>query len=449
MASTYLNILVDDDTGTPTEPNYDGTPLDSTFFAGIEAILNEFMTRPTKTVGGVWTWETAGLHSFSGAVTPTNRLLVRNTQSGSSNTASLAVGNNLADVVGELAVYAGDATISGASAPNRTVLAGHGTYGLAFIASHINGELSWFTNNTYVMNLRVSSSLRQLQLSPDPISSGSQFIIGNHPNNPGPAVVQSGSPGVTSESAMFGCNWHGTSTSASGRVNTTVGGGYLLLYTNGTIQFNSVSSAGVSTQLFNAQLVGSSHASFCVGGSSGGIPGNVELASGTGSPVSGQLLFGGDGSGWQLRIGRNDGGAILHLWKLTDSGELSPIADGIRNLGSTGAKMAHVYTVNLSATGVVQPLVDSTGGLGQASNRWASLYVLDANFGDASFDNGWSITEGEKVGLGEGLAFVNKENDLCMFIDDEGSLFVHETRPLRLLLDDYRRMSKKERLRGR
>lgn len=49
-----------------------------------------------------------------------------------------------------------------------------------------------------------------------------------------------------------------------------------------------------------------------------GAIGSVQITSNQPSPVSGKLLFGGDGSGWQFRIARNLGGTVTDMMSFVD-----------------------------------------------------------------------------------------------------------------------------------
>jgi hypothetical protein len=55
-------------------------------------------------------------------------------------------------------------------------------------------------------------------------------------------------------------------------------------------------------------------------GNSWGYTGQVQLAGMAASPVSGRLIFGTDGTGWQFRIGKNQSGAITDIVTFTDAG---------------------------------------------------------------------------------------------------------------------------------
>jgi len=56
------------------------------------------------------------------------------------------------------------------------------------------------------------------------------------------------------------------------------------------------------------------------GSGNAGSTGTLQWQANPGSPVSGRLLFGTDGTGWQLRIGKNQGGAITDYVQVQDNG---------------------------------------------------------------------------------------------------------------------------------
>lgn len=63
-----------------------------------------------------------------------------------------------------------------------------------------------------------------------------------------------------------------------------------------------------------------------------------------------------------------------------------------------------VNILNLQSTGIAvvsgncQPEADNTRSLGTALRRWSDMYAVNVHAGDVTLDNGWAITEGDKVG---------------------------------------------------
>lgn len=454
MASQFQSIaaLISDDTGTPDAPNGDGTQINSTLFAAIDAILNEILTRATKTVGGVWTWETAGSHVMSGSINTANELLIRNTGSNANSIAQVRLGNNLADDIGKVFV-----TSTANSAPNKLVVQSNGAGGIS-LAVGVLAPISISGNGGGVVF---------------PGNTVDTMVLGGFNITPTTAFLNNAGQGVGNNTGLLiGANigtWNTATGSSYGtQANTTLPSWALDLggtRGNDGAPWNADAftvmrrpGAGTWSRGMTLGLVGG-FPNLHVGRSTFGGIGGVSIGEGLGTPVSGQILFGGDGSGWQLRFGRNDAGTISHFWLMTDSGHFLPVNDAVSNIGSGGNRIATITSVNVLATNVgatafsvgnsgMIPTADSAAPLGSASFRYSTIYAVDSNFGDVSFDNDWSITEGEKVGLGHGLAFVRNDQELCMFIDAQGTLFVNRTRPLGDLTKFYRKMSKQERMRG-
>jgi hypothetical protein len=450
MASTFNSIaaLVTDDTGTPEAPNGDGTQINSSFFAAVDAILNEMLTRSAKTVGGVWTWESPGSHTFQASSTSANELLVSNTNAGTSSIAQFRLGNNS---IGDLArLYV---TSSTASLVNKTILETKG-----------NGLRLAATGSTGTIELLSAGSTLKLTLpgnTVDTLKLGTNTLISQ---NSGFNSVYNGiliASNITTMDTVVGSGFGTQGNTAVASWVADIGGsrgGDGAPWGSDQFALLRRPAAGTWDRALTLGMLGG-FPNMTVGTSalSGGI-GGVTIGQGTGTPVAGQILFGGNGSGWQLRIGRNNAGTISHYWIFDDTGHLRPNGHGVNNIGSTGGNsIGTIYAINaefggsINVSGAVtstqcNPFTTGTGSLGTSSLKWGAIWALDSNFGDVSFDNQWSITEGEKVGLPHGLAFLRADQELCMFIDDQGSLYVNETQPLWKLRQSYRKMTKQERL---
>ena len=60
----------------------------------------------------------------------------------------------------------------------------------------------------------------------------------------------------------------------------------------------------------------------------------------------------------------------------------------------------------------IRPPVDNQGSIGTDSYRWALVRAVTITSGDYVFENGWRLTEAEKLGLGEGIVLVDKEGNV-------------------------------------
>lgn len=414
MASQFNPIaaLVQDDTGTPDAPNGDGTQINSSLFQAIDAILNEFITRSTKTVGGVWSWETLGIHNFTGGGVGVNRVAVRNSVAGSANRAELELQVDTSTVV-QLQKFAGNHTATGAVTADgaRLVLSSAvPTAVLSFETVSTAGFQFWPGGSKLVTIDTTNGAVAE---------NGFGWSVKNSAGFVVPSMTISASNVINIGSD-----------NAAGVNDAIIGGG-----TGIRFRVNSAERA----------LIDDTRPEMLLGGTTVGAFQSCQIGSGTASPVSAQILFGTDGTGWQLRFGKNQAGSVTYLWKLSDGGHLSPITNNVYDIGTSGERIANGYLTNINVTGNILPNADNTAGLGDSTHRFASLYAMDARFNDVSFANEWSITEGDKVGLGEGLAFLTRAGDLAMYIDVESNLYVKDIRSLSGLLPYFKRTTREER----
>jgi hypothetical protein len=390
MADTYLNILVNDDTGTPSAPNFDGTPLDSTFFADLETILNEMLTRATKTVGGVWTWETPGEHNFTGGGVAINRLSVHNITAGNTHLAALQVQADGAGTA-QLQHASSSFVTSGLLVANGARVIASGAGGLGIQANHAAGTIR-FAAGGIGETMRLDILGRLLHGTQTSVDAQARMQI-------------SGGTDVASWSL---CLHHATSGSGQAGINWKLDNTdlwQLIVDGNDANSLRLLYNSAVTCMRFTTST------------------GQVGIADGDVAKPG--LHYISDPNTGMLR-------------SATD--ELAWVTAGVARLRCTAAGNTEVLTGNL------QPNADNVRSLGTASLRWSALHVVDARFNDVTFDNGWSMTEGDKIGLWPGLAFVDKTGELHMFIDSEGTLYVNETRSLSEL--PYNRTTLKQRLRA-
>ncbi|NBU58520.1 MAG: tail fiber domain-containing protein [Betaproteobacteria bacterium] len=76
---------------------------------------------------------------------------------------------------------------------------------------------------------------------------------------------------------------------------------------------------GTTSPISSLQVNGA--ATFGNGGASAGSPANIQFSY-PGSPISNRLTYGTDGTGWQFRIGKNQGGTVTDQLTLQDSGNV-------------------------------------------------------------------------------------------------------------------------------
>ena len=68
---------------------------------------------------------------------------------------------------------------------------------------------------------------------------------------------------------------------------------------------------------------------------------------------------------------------------------------------------------NCRFDGDLLPEADNMHNVGTASRRWALVRAVTITSGDFVFENGWRLTEAEKVGAGEGIALVRPDGSVA------------------------------------
>ena len=63
---------------------------------------------------------------------------------------------------------------------------------------------------------------------------------------------------------------------------------------------------------------------------------------------------------------------------------------------------------NLRVDGNIIPEDDGVGEIGADDRRWSRVRAVNIVSGDYVFENGWRLTEAEKLGLGEGVALIDR-----------------------------------------
>lgn len=79
-----------------------------------------------------------------------------------------------------------------------------------------------------------------------------------------------------------------------------------------------------------------------------------------------------------------------------------------------------VVRMSMQTSGSLVPGSDNSGAIGNSSLRWSLIRGVTITPGDLTFDNGWTVTEGEKLGLGPGLAFLDADENLIAFVGSQG-----------------------------
>lgn len=104
-----------------------------------------------------------------------------------------------------------------------------------------------------------------------------------------------------------------------------------------------------------------------------------------------------------------------------------------------------ILTGNVRSGGTYfKPDQDNVITLGQASKRWSDVRSVLINGADYGFDNGWTLTEHDKVHIKEpGIAILDENNNLVAFIGKE-RIYCAGLRDIKLL--DWKKTTKEERV---
>lgn len=97
------------------------------------------------------------------------------------------------------------------------------------------------------------------------------------------------------------------------------------------------------------------------------------------------------------------------------------------NFGSTPALTLRIEPLNVSlgtdgkitfnpsaaAVDCILPATDARGQIGNATYRFSLVRAVTITSGDFVFENGWKMTEAERLGLGEGIALVKPNGEVA------------------------------------
>lgn len=127
-------------------------------------------------------------------------------------------------------------------------------------------------------------------------------------------------------------------------------------------------------------------------------------------------------NGANLRI-QSTSTAVISLTSLTNTVTLGA-ATGTAVLGTTSN---YRITANGRFQSDLNPAIHNNWNLGLSGLRWANIWGVLINGADICFDNGWRITEPDKVWKGasghDGLLIMNEKWEVMMGFDRYGNIF--------------------------
>lgn len=284
-ASTITRTTWTNDTGTPASPVGDGTLINNArlqdIYAAIDQLFGGAGSYATLTLAGKLAVEGFGTSSFTSSGAGEQILRVRNTSSGSSSMAKVAVGNDAdADAV-TLRAYS--TTFTGAVSQGQLVSSIAG--GLIIAAGHASGALAFNTAGT--IRLTVSSA------GLFTFSSASVAVL---PLESGSSSAPSLSFSVDADTGFY--------RSGSNKIGVAAAG--VMAYEFGTIGVSASRSFSMPSQAF-----GTGGVSGC-----GVYIGRNSSGSGAAGFLNLETLSGSQGYYWQ----DNSGNFRVHTAAPTDSG---------------------------------------------------------------------------------------------------------------------------------
>jgi len=126
--------------------------------------------------------------------------------------------------------------------------------------------------------------------------------------------------------------------------------------------------------------------------------------------------------------------------------------EGDVNLGSEDAKISFTAADIVNINGValfgggdkIEPPDNNTVTLGTASKKWSDVRSVLINGLDYCFDNGFTLTEHDRVYIKEpGIAILDKQNNLIAFIGKKG---IYTKNVLDIKDIDWKKTTQKERI---
>lgn len=114
-------------------------------------------------------------------------------------------------------------------------------------------------------------------------------------------------------------------------------------------------------------------------------------------------------------------GATLTL-TATDGGSSAKLTGSTVQLDSTNILFGPGSGLTLFDTNIdLRPVTDNSQRIGLNTHRFTLIRGVTITSGDLSFENGWTLTEAEKVGIDEeGLAILDENGELVAFIGKTG-----------------------------
>lgn len=149
-ASTITRDTWTNDSGSAATPAGDGTiinnsALQNNVYARIDAMFAGSGSYTTFTVGGLFAAEGFGTHVFSAGGTGGQALNVRNTTAGTTNYATVQIGNDAAASAGQILHTSSTYTSGSYDQQDCLALVGSRAGGMSIAASHSSGVIRFYT----------------------------------------------------------------------------------------------------------------------------------------------------------------------------------------------------------------------------------------------------------------------------------------------------------------
>jgi len=254
MSTTITRSHWTDDTGTPASPAGNGTVINE---ARLQEIYNNIdaLVGATISFGGLVHTEGTGTHQWVGSGNGRHSLHVKNSSGGTSAFSSFALGNDSVDLVADVLVYSSTVPTTGAvQAASRLAIIGNQPNGVVVAATNASGKVRLVSNNIEIASAhQISTECMAFSVSESANTMGASVNVCMNASASAPAILQSGEPGLSASLVVVGCNYHGSTTSASARMNTGIGASWFRMgdVTNVTaLEFLACTAANVVTSVF-------------------------------------------------------------------------------------------------------------------------------------------------------------------------------------------------------
>jgi hypothetical protein len=235
---------------------------------------------------------------------------------------------------------------------------------LAILNDVSGGSIKFAANGSSTTQMVLTSS-GNLSLIVPTYASSVRYGFGNPARTDDAAYIEYIGVGNFTGHIAFGTNASASNVAATEKMR---------LFADGNLVLNSTTNSGEKLQVTGtAKITGNT----AIGGTAGAV-GTMQVIKTGGTPVSNQLLFGTDGTGYQFAIGKNQAGTITNLVLLQDNGNFginTAPSEKLHVAGNILISGATSYKVRNLAGNDVNVLRSVTGGTNTLSTSSVGNHI--------------------------------------------------------------------------